>query len=393
MSRADTFDAIVVGAGVVGSTAALALAGEGLRVAVVEASEPARWDPGTPDLRVYALANDARELLQSIGVWDSIAGARVQAYRRMQVWDAGGAGELCIDADQLGRPSLGHIVEHGLLVDRLWTAVSRHPSIVRHCPARLDSISDDGETVSAGLADGRRLRARLLVGADGAGSRVREVVGLSTRDNDYAQRALVAYVKTEVSHGETCWQRFLPGGPLAFLPCADGSSSIVWSLPEQESLRLQVLDDASFCAELTRAFDARLGKVLATSGRAGFPLRRRLASSMLRGRTALIGDAAHVVHPLAGQGLNLGLRDVMALRDDIHAASARGRDWSADHRLQRWARTRMSESAVSAHAFEAINRVFSNDAVLPTLFRGRMLGMAGAFPPATQWLWRRAAGI
>lgn len=393
MSRRDAYDAVIVGAGVVGSTAALSLAREGLRVAIVEAHEPAVWLAEQPDLRVYAFAPDSQNLLDSLGVWPAVAAARAQAYRRMRVWDAAGGGELSFDADRLGRECLGHIVENALLVDRLWAAVLRDPRIQRHCPDKLRELDQDADGASVVLASGQRLRARLLLGADGAASRVRELVGLPTDEFDYGQRGLVAYVRTAQAHEETCWQRFLPGGPLAFLPCPDGRSSIVWTLAEAESQRLLDLDDHVFCSELTRAFDARLGEVTQVSKRQAFPLRRKLAKQMLAGRVALIGDAAHVVHPLAGQGVNLGLRDVAALAESVREALAAGRDFTSAHRLERWARARLSENSLAAYSFEAINRLFSNDALLPTLLRGHLLGIAGRIPPLAQFFWKRAAGL
>jgi 2-octaprenyl-3-methyl-6-methoxy-1,4-benzoquinol hydroxylase len=391
MNRRAALDAIVIGAGVVGASAALALAREGRRVALVEAREPESWRADAPDLRVYALAPDGRALLEALGVWTDVARARAHPYRRMRVWDAAGGAELEFDADALGQPQLGHIVEHGLLVDRLWQEAGRHAAIERHCPDAIAALAQDDDGVEATLASGRRLRAPLLFGADGAASGVRELAGIQWRGGSYGQRAVVAYVRCERSHEDTCWQRFLPTGPLAFLPCADGSSSIVWTLPEHECQRVLALEDARFLDELTRAFDARLGPVSWASARRAFPLSRQLAGQMLQGRVALLGDAAHVVHPLAGQGVNLGLRDVAALRDAVVRAQAAGRELDGPA-LRRWARTRLSEDAVAAQAFDAINRVYSNDAPLPTLLRGSLLGVAN-FPPLARLLWKRAAGF
>lgn len=393
MSRRDPFDLVVVGAGVVGSAAALAAARDGLRVALVEAHEPPAWSAEVPDLRVYAFAPDNAAMLASLGVWEGVRAARAQPYRRMRVWDAAGGGELCFDADAFGRPELGHIVEHALLVDRLWAACGREAGIHRVCPDKLESIVQDDALATVHLASGSTLHARLVLGADGAASKVRACAGLDAQAHDYHQRGLVAYVGTERPHEDTAWQRFLPGGPLAFLPCPDGRSSIVWTLPADEAQRLLDADQDCFRRELTRAFDARLGEVTSVSQRAAFPLRRQLAGKLVAGRVLLAGDAAHVVHPLAGQGVNLGLRDVAALRLEWQRARGRGADIAAPHRLQRWARTRHSENTLAAYSFDTINRVFSNDALLPTLLRGHVLGLAGRLPPLTQLLWRRAAGI
>jgi len=393
MTRRGAFDVVIIGAGVVGAAAALALANEGLRVAIVEAHEPKPWRAESHDLRVYAFAPDSQTLLEALAVWPQVVAARAQPYRRMRVWDAGGGGELDFDADALGRQCLGHIVEHGLLVDRLWAAIVADARIERHCPERLEALEQDADAATVTLANGQRLHAKLVLGADGATSRVRDLIGLSVTERDYGQCGVVAYVSTQHAHEDTAWQRFLPTGPLAFLPCRDGRSSIVWTLPEHEAARLLSVDDAAFCRELTRAFDARLGDVISVSTRASFPLRRQLASEMVSGRIALIGDAAHAVHPLAGQGVNLGLRDVAALRDSVRSALADRRDFSAPHRLARWARIRSSENALAAYSFEAINAAFSNDAVLPTLLRGHALGLAGKLPMLGQFLWKRAAGL
>jgi len=393
MSRRDRFDAVVVGAGVVGAAAALRLAAEGLRIAIVEAHEPQAWTPATSDLRVYAFAPDAQGLLEEVGAWASVASARAHPYRHMRVWDAAGGGELAFDADQMGRDCLGHIVEHELLVDRLWAALARAPAIERLCPDKLLELEQDDDEVVLTLQSETRLRARLVLGADGAASRVRALLGVHTRDHDYHQQGVVAYVSTQLPHQDTAWQRFLATGPLAFLPCADGRCSIVWTLPDAEAGRVLALEPAEFCRELTRAFDSRLGEVTAVSERKAFPLRRRLAEPMAVGRVALVGDAAHVVHPLAGQGVNLGLRDVASLGRMVADARAGGRDFSAVHRLQRWARSRASENAVAAGSFEAINRIFSNESVVPTLLRGHLLGLAGKLPPLTQFFWKRAAGL
>jgi 2-octaprenyl-3-methyl-6-methoxy-1,4-benzoquinol hydroxylase len=393
VSRRDSFDVAVVGAGVIGSAAALGLAREGLRVAIVEAHPPPTWRADDPDLRVYAIAPDSQALLDALGVWSPLASARAHPYRRMRVWDAGAGGEILFDADAFGRDCLGHIVEHSLLVDRLWAGVSENRNVKMYCPDRLDKLEQDDRDVRLVLEDGREVCARLVLGADGAASRVRELTGLPTSEHDYGQSALVAYVSTSHAHESTCWQRFLPGGPLAFLPCSDGRSSIVWTLPNADARRLLAIDDASFCSELTRAFDARLGEVTGVSARRSFPLQRKLAREMLQGRVALIGDAAHAVHPLAGQGVNLGLRDVVALLAWLRNAQLSHRDFASGQGLRRWARTRLSENMAAAYSFEAINRFFSNDAVLPALIRGPLLGLAGKLPPLAQFFWRRAAGL
>ncbi len=434
-SRREPFDIAVVGAGVVGCSAALAFARDGWRVALVEAQAPLPWRADMPDLRVYAFAPDNAALLDDLEVWRDVVSARVQPYRAMRVWDAAGGDALEFTAERLGRSELGWIVEHGLLVDRLWNAVQR-AGVVVHCPQRVIALaqslprtrSGDADSATLTLEDHSLLRAKLVVAADGPDSALRELAGLAAKRHDYAQRAVVAYVETEQPHRETAWQRFLPGGPLAFLPCtaisaignrdsvdahADGCarrdghlSSIVWTLPDDAAQRMLALDDAAFCNELTRAFDATLGEVVAVGQRIAFPLRRQLADGYVAGRVLLAGDAAHVVHPLAGQGVNLGLRDVAALREllgsSAQPSAVRDRRAARERvaaqlsitpqRLARYARMRKSENALAAYSFEGLNRLFSSDAPLPTLLRGRLLGWFGRITPLVDRLARRASG-
>ncbi len=392
MSRRSVLDVVVVGGGVVGAACALALARAGLAVGLVEGVQPAPWHADKPDLRVYALAPDNAALLDGLGVWGDIQHARAQPYRRMRVWDAAGGGELDFDADRFGRSELGWIVEHGLLVDGLWAALPG-AGVKVHCPARVEAMTQDETGVRLQLDDGLALKARMAIAADGAGSTLRALAGIDVDGHDYGQRAIVAYIATTQRHQDTAWQRFLPGGPLAVLPASTDTCSIVWSLPQATASDMLALDDGAFDQALTHAFDARLGPMRTLSARASFPLRRQLASDYHAGRILVLGDAAHVVHPLAGQGVNLGLRDVSALVDSVRDAIARGRDWTSTPRLARWARTRKSDNAVAARAFESIHRLFTSDGVATTLLRGPLLGAAGKLPPLAAVLWRRAAGL
>ena len=392
MSRGLRSDVVVVGGGVVGAACALMLSKLDLDVTLVEAAEPARWSARHPDLRIYAFAPDNAALLDALGVWRGVREARAQPYRRMRVWDAAGGDELAFAADALGRSELGWIVEHGLLVDRLWAALAQSGVTVR-APARVDALEQQEDGARLRLDDGGRIDAKLAIAADGADSTLRRLAGAEVDSHDYAQRGVVAFIETQRPHEDTAWQRFLPTGPLAVLPFTEGRSSIVWTLPDVQVVDMLALGDEAFSQALTRAFDARLGEAWPVSKRVAFPLRRQLAQSCVSGRVLMMGDAAHVVHPLAGQGVNLGLRDVAGLRDMIVAARQRRADWSSPHRLARWARTRKSENTLAAHAFDGINRLFSSDGMHRTLLRGPLLGLAGKLPPLTTALWRRAAGL
>lgn len=392
MRRRGGTEIAIVGGGVVGSACALALAALDLQVVLVEAAPPPAWQSTGRDLRVYAFSPDNAALLERFGLWTGICTARAQPYRGMRVWDAAGGNALVFDADAFARSELGWIVEHGLLADRLWRALPGAGVEVR-APAQVHGCTQDDDGVRLALDDGSRVDARLAVAADGAESSLRRLASIDVAAHDYGQRGVVCFVGSERPHGAMARQRFLPGGPLALLPFADGDCSIVWTLPEDEAARIMALDDERFGVELTRASDRCLGALRPTSTRAAFPLRRQLAQGYRQGRVLLVGDAAHVVHPLAGQGVNLGLRDVAALADSIGAALARRQDYDTPQRLQRWARQRRSENALAAHGFEAIDRLFRSHVVLPALLRGPFMGAVTWLPPLTRGLWRRASGL
>jgi len=376
----------------VGATLALKLARGGFDVAVVEPRPPPSWrGDDDVDLRVVALAPSSVRLLDDVGAWPAIAAARACAYRRMYVWDALAPGSLGFDSADDGIDALGWIVENKLVQDRLWQALDA-AGIALHCPARAVATRIDGDRRLLELEDGASVAARLVVAADGGESPLRDQVGIATRDRDYGQRAIVAHVVTEQAHESTAWQRFLPGATVAFLPLQDGRCSIVWSVPEHDAARLLALDDAAFCAELGAAFDFRLGRIVSTTPRAAFPLRLRLAERYLAPSFALVGDAAHVVHPLAGQGVNLGLRDAAELADALVTARAAGRDFAATASLRRYERRRRSDNALSATAFDAIQRVFGSEAMPLAALRGAGLALVDAITPLKRAFARHAAG-
>jgi len=388
-------DAAIVGAGMVGAALALDLARRGFDVALIESRAPASWRAEDEvDLRVVALAASSIALLRRLDVWTAIVSARASAYRRMRVWDALAPGSLGFDAAEEGASALGYIVENKLIQSVLWQAVERHGDIALHCPARVGASELDagGAARTLTFEDGLQLRARLVVGADGAESALRGLLGIETRDRDYAQRGIVAHVAHERAHEATAWQRFLPDATLAFLPLVDGRSSIVWSVANDESERLLALDDEAFRAELGAAFDFRLGAVTATTKRAAFPLRLRLAERYIGPCFALVGDAAHVVHPLAGQGVNLGFRDAVELADVLDDARERKADFASAQALRRYERRRRSDNAISAQAFDAIQRGFGSDNTALAALRGAGLALVDRVTPLKRFFARRAAG-
>lgn len=393
MSRRGIHDVAIVGAGMVGAALALALTRAGFGVALLESRPPAPWRAEDEvDLRVVALAASSIALFERLDVWKRIRTARACAYRHMHVWDALAPGALHFDAAGQGTATLGYIVENRLIQHVLWQALQADAGIALHCPAKVAATELDADRRTLVLDDGSRIAARLVVAADGADSALRGLLGIATQDRDYAQRALVAHVRTDRTHEDTAWQRFLPAATIAFLPLADGRSSIVWSVANVEAERLLTLDNVAFCDELGAAFDFRLGRVTAITPRAAFPLRMKLAEAYVAPRFALIGDAAHVVHPLAGQGVNLGLRDVAELCAAMSEARDAKRDVAADFVLRRYERRRRSDNAIAAYGFDAIQRVFGADAMPVAALRGAALGIVDRLAPLKQMFARRAAG-
>lgn len=391
--RGPQLDVVVAGGGMTGAAAALCLAREGFSVTLVEAHAPAVWQAGDPvDPRVVALAPSSAMLLDTLGIWKDIRTARVGPYRRMHVWDAGSGGHLDFDAADLQRDTLGWIVENRLVQHMLWQALA--PAGVRClCPARVVESTPEADGIQLLLDDGQTLDARLLVAADGAGSPLRAKVGIGTRGRDYAQRGVVAHLRTEHPHGDTAWQRFLPGGPIALLPLADGRCSLVWTLPDAEAGTVLELSDEDFMAAVGVATDFRLGRVLETSARAAFMLRLQLAERYLAPRMVLLGDAAHVVHPLAGQGVNLGFRDVQELRNTLVQAREANRDIGAEPVLRRYARRRRSADTLDGCAFDALERLFTRREPLVVALRGLGVRAMDRVGPLKRLFARHAAGL
>jgi len=386
-------DVAIVGGGMVGAAASLALARAGFSVALVDAREPAAWSAADEvDLRVVGLAPSSIGLLDSLGVWDAIRTARASAYERMVVWDAANGATLRFDAADEARDVLGYIVENGLVQASLWQALD-DAGVRRIVPAEVVGYAMREDRAQLDLADGQVVSARLVVAADGAESPLREMVGIGTHGRDYAQRGVVAHVATARPHERTAWQRFLPTGPLAFLPLDDGRCSIVWSLPDAEAKRIMALDDDAFRDALGVASDFRLGPIVSVGRRAAFPLRLKLADRYEVGRLVLLGDAAHAVHPLAGQGVNLGLRDVAELRDTLVEAREAGRDFAATHVLRRYARRRRSADGLDAWSFDALARVYAWQAAPLVTARGVGVRLLDAMGPLKRKLARHAAGL
>ncbi|MFC4260614.1 UbiH/UbiF/VisC/COQ6 family ubiquinone biosynthesis hydroxylase [Marinobacter lacisalsi] len=369
------FDIVVVGGGMTGSAAALGAAQQGWRVALVEAAPVAKLleapaqahtvDDFEP--RVSAISVASQRLLERVGAWQRTTRTRHCPYQAMDVWDGEAIGRIRFDAAELGVPALGTIVENRHLVRGLFEAV-QESELTCLDGQTVDGMvqTEDGWQVT--LSGGETLTAQLIVGADGAHSRIRQWSGLPTREWDYDQEAIVCTVQTELPHQHTAWQRFSASGPLAFLPLhADDEGkgghfcSIVWSQDTPEARGLLDLDDALFMAALTRALEGRLGQVEAVSRRHAFPLRQRHSKQYVQSGLALVGDAAHTIHPLAGQGANLGYGDVAALLAELEGAFHRRQSPGELMLLQRYQRRRKGENLAMMAAMEGFKQLFARD--------------------------------
>ncbi|WP_295386526.1 UbiH/UbiF/VisC/COQ6 family ubiquinone biosynthesis hydroxylase [uncultured Thiodictyon sp.] len=385
---------MVVGGGMVGAAFALACAGKGLTIALVEARPPQRtWPAGEIDLRVSALSRASQRLLQRLGVWGRIAELGASPYRQMRVWDAVGGGSIHFDAADLGEPDLGHIVENRAIQLALWERLETRPELNLVCPASIADLQRSPDGTRLVLADGRTLGARLLVGADGRDSLIRELAQIPSRGWDYDQRAIVATIAPAQWHQETARQRFLPTGPLALLPLADGRCSIVWSASGSRADELLALDDAAFSDALTEATEGRLGRLRLDSPRAAVSLRLAHAQRYVEPGLALIGDAAHAVHPLAGQGVNLGFLDAAELAATLDSARERHRDFASLATLRRYERARRGDNLSMLAAMDGLKRLFGTDLAPVAAVRSLGLSLTDRLGPVKRLLMDRALGL
>lgn len=350
----------VVGGGMVGGALALGLAQQGFQVTVIEQAAPPAFDnTQQPDVRISAISAASVDLLRGLGVWDAILAMRAHPYRRLETWEWENA-HVTFDAAELKLPLLGYMVENNILQLALWQALEAHPNVTLRVPASLKALHRREGGHLLVLDNGDELAVTLVVGADGANSQVRQMAGMGIHAWQYQQSCMLITVKCENDPGNSTWQHFTPNGPHAFLPLFDNWASLVWYDTPARIRQLQGLSMEQLQREIEHRFPARLGKVTPVAA-GGFPLTRRHALQYTQEGLALVGDAAHTIHPLAGQGVNLGYRDVEALLDVLQSARGYAEPWASAAVLKRYQMRRMADNFLMQSGMDLFYAGFSND--------------------------------
>jgi 2-octaprenylphenol hydroxylase len=386
------FDVLIVGGGMVGASLACALGGSRLKVGIIDSRMPVSPVADDPDPRVSAITLASRNFFQNLGVWTVLQRGHMAPVEAMHIWET--HGEIHFDAAEIGEPCLAYIVENTAVQHALAQRLQVFTNVQALWPVQIDSIRFDVGEAAVSLKDGRQLSARLLVGADGADSTVRRIAEIESQRIDMNQKGIVTTVRTEKPHAGVARQRFLPSGPLAFLPLAEPNScSIVWSADIARADALMGMADSAFASELQSVFGDALGKILSVARRQAFPLALAQARRYTAQRLALIGDAAHTVHPLAGQGVNLGFLDAAALADTILPAAAQSRDIGQHRLLRRYERTRKGDNLGVIAVTGGFKYLFGNERPWVRGLRNIGLNLTNAAAPAKRLLMRRAAGL
>ena len=388
------YDLLIVGGGMVGLTLALAVRKlSNLSVAIVDDTSPNELT-AEPDVRVSAINQASEQVFKNLDVWSLITNLRHKPYQAMHIWDKAAGGKLDFDADDVNKDNLGAIIENNVIRTALWQKAQQDSGIA-FINQKIASIGVGENEVFASFEGQMPIVASFIIGADGANSWLRSQLDMPLTFRDYDHHALVATVKTEQSLKPTAWQVFLPTGPLAFLPLyEEGSYSIVWSTNPNDAERLQGLTAEEFGKEITAASDGKLGQLTLASERYSYPLKMRLARDFIKDRAILIGDAAHTIHPLAGQGVNLGIIDAVALADSFAdlANSNQLTDIDAHVALKAFARWRKNDAIEMISAMEAIKQVFSPLPLPLQTLRGFGLDILNQIKPAKQLMIKQALG-
>lgn len=392
----EDYDLVILGAGLAGATLACGLANSPLRVLLVDREPPPAPVPTgtTIDLRVSAIHAGCERAFRALGVWQHLPTQRMAPFRGLRVWEGDGD-EVHYDSAAIGEPALGHIMENRALIAACHSRLQAAPNLAWLVGGTALRILDEKKTpgVRLLLAEGQELRAGLVVAADGADSFVRGQAGIATRQKNYRQSAVIAVVESERHHEFIAWQRFLPSGPLALLPLPGNEAAIIWSTDNAAARRLCDLPDVNFVEELATAFGHRFGKFSLRSGRTGLPLRALTAGRYFNGRSVLVGDAAHVVHPLAGLGANLAIADALALAQLLTSAAEQHKAIDDVALLRRYERWRRSENQPVAHVIDGLNRLFMTHSRPVTGIRRLGLRLIDRAPPVKNWLMEHASGV
>ncbi|WP_434659773.1 3-demethoxyubiquinol 3-hydroxylase [Klebsiella sp. MISC125] len=369
-------DVVIVGGGMVGGALALGLAQRGFTVTVIEKNAPPTFDAtSVPDVRISAISASSVGLLKSLGVWDSVRAMRAHAYRQLETWEWESA-HVAFNATELELPELGYMVENNVLQLALWQALEAHAQVSLHVGASLKEMRHAETHVSLTLTDDNQYDARLVIGADGANSQVRQLAGIGVQAWQYQQSCMLISVQCVDDPGDSTWQQFTPTGPRAFLPLFDHWASLVWYDTPARIRQLQGMNMAQLQQEIAHHFPSRLGEVTPLSAGA-FPLTRRHALQYVKPGLALVGDAAHTIHPLAGQGVNLGYRDVDALLDILSRAREHGEEWASLPVLKRYQARRRADNLIMQTGMDLFYAGFSNDLAPIRMLRNIGLMAAG----------------
>ncbi len=390
------FDVVVVGGGMVGAAVACGLGGSGLKVAVIEQVFPDEFSSDQPhDLRVSALSIASRHILEAVGAWQGVLNRRYCPFRRMRVWETVGDTEFC--SDDIDFNELGYIVENRVTQLALLERLQDFDNVSLFCPASIKCIDygldGEGHRSAVELDDGTVLTANVLVGADGGNSKVRQVAGIGVTGWDYKQHALVIYVATDYPQQDITWQRFVPSGPQAFLPLTGRHGSLVWYNSPDAIKRLKSLSCEQLLLELTEAFPECLGRINAVLNTASFPLKRQHAQRYVKPGIALVGDAAHMINPLAGQGVNIGLLDAASLVEVLLEAYQAGCDIGSLPELMHYEKARRVDNLRMMTVMDVFYHVFSNEIAPVKFFRNLGLGLAERIMPAKKKIMRAAMGL
>lgn len=365
----------VVGGGMVGGALALGLAQQGFSVTVIEQTTPPAFDATShPDVRISAISAASVGSLRGLGVWESIQAMRSHRYRQLETWEWESA-HVVFNAAELKLPELGYMVENNVLQLALWQALAAHDKVMLNVPASLETLTAVGDDHLLRFTDGSELQAKLVIGADGANSQVRQLAGIGIHAWQYQQSCMLITVACENDPGDSTWQQFTSAGPRAFLPLFDHWASLVWYDSPARIRQLQALPMNQLEQAITQTFPARLGKVTPVAAGA-FPLTRRHALRYVQPGVVLVGDAAHTIHPLAGQGVNLGYRDVEALLEVLSNARSYGESWASLPVLKRYQTRRMADNYVMQSGMDLFYAGFSNN--LAPLRMLRNIGLMAA---------------